>query len=112
MPGVWLYLGNAGALPVRKSGVEQENPERNGADESGFRRETEMSIPKNRLRPCPFCGRDPELAESDGFWHVRCDCGVSTWGHESKAFVRRVWNRRHVPIKNPRRNVKTAGKAL
>ena len=72
-----------------------------------------MSVPRNRLLPCPFCGRDPELAESAGLWTVRCrDCGVETWGHESKAFARRVWNRRHVPIKNPRRNVKTAGKAL
>ena len=72
-----------------------------------------MSVPRNRLREGPFCGRDPELAEGAGLWAVRCrDCGVETWGHESKASARRAWNRRHVPIKEQRRNVKTAGKAI
>lgn len=52
---------------------------------------------KHKLRYCPFCGRDPELYENAGFWTVRCcDCGVETWPHQSKHFVRGVWNQREV----------------
>ena len=72
-----------------------------------------MSLPRNRLLPCPFCGGDVTLEERAGWYTVGCvACGVETSLRETKRGVRRVWNRRHVPNRNRRDNVTTPGNRL
>lgn len=72
-----------------------------------------MSLPRNRLLPCPFCGGEATLEERAGWYTVGCvACGVETSLRETKRGVRRVWNRRHVPNRNRRDNVTAPGNRL
>lgn len=50
-----------------------------------------------KLKPCPFCGGDPELKHSSTWdYFVRCrDCGARTRQyHENDAGAVYGWNRR------------------
>jgi len=54
---------------------------------------------KSEIKPCPFCGAEPEhgvgLVEFDGAWAVGCDkCG--SWGPvaATEEFAIKLWNQR------------------
>lgn len=56
----------------------------------------------NDLKPCPFCGGNPELEEADikGFWRIRCenaDCvaGASWCNSYDREKLAGAWNARH-----------------
>lgn len=52
----------------------------------------------NELKPCPFCGRKPELRhDDDGFSYIVCandNCYVRTDGHLNDNAAIKAWNRR------------------
>ena len=52
----------------------------------------------NELKPCPFCGRKPELRrDDDGFSYIVCandNCYVRTDGHLNDNAAIKAWNTR------------------
>ena len=49
------------------------------------------------IEPCPFCGRDVKLLESNGWHWIECECGMSTdWEPDEDRLVA-MWNRRIKP---------------
>ncbi len=61
---------------------------------------------KEKLKPCPFCGKNAKLEVlgsfgpvdypdlSMNFWWVRCKCGVTAMASKYKACAIKAWNRR------------------
>ena len=57
----------------------------------------------SELKPCPFCGGDPYIAEFSTGWHVECPNDECThkpalWDmfHMEEQAIK-VWNTRHIP---------------
>ena len=57
-----------------------------------------MAQNKNKLKPCPFCGRRAELRYTkEGFAYILCandGCYVRTDGCLNEKEAARLWNRR------------------
>lgn len=54
---------------------------------------------KEKLKPCPFCGSTPVLADNvetmrSLSYYVRCACGVRTVSALSESAAAEIWNRR------------------
>ena len=71
----------------------------------------------NKLKPCPFCGGEPELKKTGAWRWIECKCGVNTEWELDKKKVIDIWNRRVsdvtvredtlVPLETVLRNTKT-----
>ena len=52
-----------------------------------------MKAPK--LKPCPFCGGEPELRDPGMFKWVSCRrCFAETFAFDNETIARAAWNRR------------------
>lgn len=51
-----------------------------------------------KLKPCPFCGGEPYVHESDWSepptYSVHCGCGSMMHGHTDRAVTVENWNKR------------------
>ena len=57
-----------------------------------------------KLKPCPFCGRQPEVIVNKAgnmaeYWIV-CKCGIESRIYVSKQGAVKAWNRRKGEVKN------------
>ena len=94
----YLESGSGECLCGETESDECPMPEYDGMTELRNEIEKWQANKMNELKPCPFCGRKPELRrDDDGFSYIVCandNCYVRTDGHLNDNAAIKAWNRR------------------
>ena len=94
----YLESGSGECLFGETESDECPMPEYDGMAELRNEIEKWQANKMNELKPCPFCGRKPELRrDDDGFSYIVCandNCYVRTDGHLNDNAAIKAWNRR------------------
>lgn len=54
---------------------------------------------EKRMKPCPFCGKDPYvqkhyISQNKAQYAIKCRCGVLTHFYDRRYKAVEIWNRR------------------
>ena len=95
---VYLESASGECLYGETEADECPMPEYDGMTEVRNEIEKWQANKMTELKPCPFCGRNPELRrDDDGFSYIVCandGCYVRTDGHLNDNAAIKAWNRR------------------